>query len=78
MSVAEREADALAFELLAPASELEVAAQSLPAEVRRTRLVELLQRRYGLPPAQAGQYAATFTPRSRQGSTLLRALRSTP
>lgn len=78
VSAAEREADALAFELLAPASDLELAAQRYPATDRRARIAESLEGHYGLPPAQAGQYAATLVPGPRQGSTLLRALRATP
>jgi len=78
VSAAEREADALAFELLAPTSELEAMALSYAPDVRRGRIAERLERHYGMPPAQAGQYAATLVPRPRQGSSLLRALRGTP
>ena len=78
VSAAEREADALAFELLAPASELEATAQSYAADVRHARIAEMLERYYGLPASQARQYAATLVPRPRQGSPLLRALRGAP
>lgn len=78
VSAAEQEADALAFELLAPTSELEAMALSYAPDARRGRIAERLERHYGMPPAQAGQYAATLVPRPRQGSSLLRALRGTP
>lgn len=56
VEVAEREADRLAFELLAPA-EAVLAGRPDPSALER-----LLQRVYGLPPVQASDYADILLP----------------
>lgn len=62
---AEREADRLAYELLAPAAVIEDAVTQIPANVRREATAEILRERYGFPERSAADYAAILIPAPR-------------
>jgi hypothetical protein len=63
--IAERDADRLAFELLAPAAHV---AQSSIAALPRTERPAALRQRYGLPDWAAGRYAQLLDPEPRSAS----------
>lgn len=76
---AERDADLLACELLAPA---EVVLRALPGDdpqARRAAATDRLRDQFGLPQAQAARYAATLIPQpAPMSDALLRRLGLTP
>lgn len=74
----EREADRLAFELLAPAAMVLHGTRLVPSEGRRKAVFRLLKGTFGLPTAPAAQYASLLVPPTSQESSLLRRLRLLP
>jgi len=77
IDTAERDADLLAFELLAPSARVLDTFDLGGHEGRHTRLTELLIGTYGLPIRVAAQYAALLAPPGRSTSFLSR-LRPVP
>lgn len=75
---AEIEADQLAYELLAPESELLPLAARFPADSQRARTAQLLHAHYGFPIAQARRYAARLAPRPTGADSFMRRLRLVP
>ncbi len=71
---AERDADRLALELLAPSAEVLGEASQYPPERRREALVRSLVEVYGLPSTLAAYYALLLAPKSEQGSSFIRRL----
>jgi hypothetical protein len=71
---AERQADRLALELLAPSDAVETALAALPPATRDQRAAALLAETFGLPPAVAQAYAATFAAPAAPASGFLRRL----
>jgi hypothetical protein len=69
---AERDADLLAFELLAPARHVLQGVEALGSEERRAALRRRLVADYGLPPAEAWRYAAVLVPEESADSLLKR------
>jgi len=69
---AERDADRLAFELLAPLDTLADKAAQLTAAERRIALRRHLATAYGLPPTQASAYADLIAPTPRTTPSLVR------
>ena len=67
ISHAEREADLLAFELLAPSAEILDAVSGVRAVHQRSRITELLTTRWGLPEGPATDYASMLTPERPEG-----------
>jgi hypothetical protein len=61
-SVSEREADRLAYELLAPAREVLGRLQGVSGGTRRVRAAAHLRSDFGLPQTEAGRYAAVLFP----------------
>lgn len=70
VAVAEREADLLAYELLAPAQL--VTAKARRGGLRRTDLHRLLEADFGLPSEQARAYSDILVPEEKAGDPLLR------
>jgi hypothetical protein len=69
-AAAERDADRLAYELLAPA-------ETVMAEARTSAAAaEILRTRFGLPPAQAADYAALLYPPAPAADPLVMRLRA--
>ncbi len=64
--MAEREADLLAYELLAPAALVSEQVAAAPCEDRQRGADSALRRQYGFPPAAAADYAARLFPASAQ------------
>jgi hypothetical protein len=62
LSVAEEEADRLAYELLAPAKTVAARLGGLPADERRARAAADLRDFFGLPAKQASDYSAILVP----------------
>ena len=77
IDTAERDADLLAFELLAPSALVLDTVDHGGHEGRQTRLTDLLIGTYGLPIRVAAQYAAVLAPPGRSTSFLSR-LRPVP
>lgn len=75
ITAAERSADRLAFELLAPATELLPAGPGRSGAPERRQLVARLVGEYGLPPVPAQQYAALLAPAPAPVHPLLQRLR---
>ena len=71
---AERDADRLALELLAPSAEVLGEAHQYPPERRREALVRSLGEVYSLPPTLAAYYALLLAPKPQQGSSFIRRL----
>jgi hypothetical protein len=61
---AEVDADRLAFELLAPESDVLPRVERIPERERREAVEALLQERYGLPATPATHYATLLVPES--------------
>ncbi len=74
---AERRADLLALELLAPRDAVEAALGALGGPRRHAEIAALLVEQFGLPPAIAAAYAATFAPAA-PGRSFLRQLGLAP
>ncbi|HVC33996.1 MAG TPA: ImmA/IrrE family metallo-endopeptidase [Chloroflexota bacterium] len=78
IDAAERDADALAFELLAPsAAVVDGLSSASPAE-QRTAIAQRLVTVFGLPAAQADRYASLLVPGRREPDSLLRRLGLVP
>lgn len=75
---AEREADLLAFELLAPATAVLAALPASPGVDRQARAVGALRERFGFPAGAAQRYAAQIFPHAPRGDAFLQSLRSLP
>jgi hypothetical protein len=75
IAAAEREADALAYELLAPAEEVLARLRGVAAPARALRAVDLLGTGFGLPLAPAEAYAGLLLPTPPE-DPLLRRLRT--
>lgn len=71
---AEKEADRLALELLAPSSEVLEDALQYPSERRRERLVSVLVEVYGLPATLAAYYALLLSPKPENEGSFMRRL----
>ncbi|HEX3151336.1 MAG TPA: hypothetical protein VHR66_24875 [Gemmataceae bacterium] len=69
---AEKCADRLAYELLAPADSVLSAIEGEPQPATRSRLVNLLTRQFGLPSKQADQYADALVPPAKRDPLLMR------
>jgi len=69
---AERGADRLALELLAPSAEVLGQARQYPPERRREMLVRSLVEVYGLPATLAAYYALILAPKPEKGGSLIR------
>lgn len=78
IDVAERDADLLACELLAPGATVLRSAPRGPAEHRQEAVANLLTAIYGLPAGPAGRYATLLVPAPRQPDSLLRRLGLVP
>jgi hypothetical protein len=74
IDAAERAADRLAYELLAPIATLEADARRCRDENRRDYLARLLASAYGLPAWPAAHYAALLAPEPTAGASLVRRL----
>jgi hypothetical protein len=75
VALAEEEADRIAYELLAPASDVLARSGAVQGDARRVRLAEVLQADFGLPQEQAADYGRLLSPRVWE-DPLLRRLRS--
>lgn len=75
LDAVERDADRLAFELLAPADTVLADVQRFPSEQRRDAATRTLREVYGLPAVPAEQYATLLVPPPHRTSPLLRRLR---
>ena len=71
---AERGADRLALELLAPSAEVLREARQCPPERRREALIRPLVEVYGLPDTLAAYYALLLTPKPAKGASFVRRL----
>lgn len=69
---AEKDADRLALELLAPSEEALEEVRSYPSEQRREVLVRLLVNVYGLPATLAAYYALLLAPKPEENSFVRR------
>lgn len=78
IEAAERDADRLAFELLAPSDTVLRAANRLPDGQRRDLLAPLLVESFGLPASLANYYASLISPKPRTESSLVRRLGLAP
>lgn len=76
--LAERDADLLAWELLAASMEVVRAVPTLAAEERRAAVTHLLTTGYGLPAAPARRYAALLVPATQRPDSLIRRLGLVP
>jgi len=74
IDAAEREADLLAYELLAPSTSVLEDTASRPPEDRRAAVAANLIRGYGLPTRVAARYAAILVPRADRPDSLLHRL----
>jgi hypothetical protein len=74
VACAEEEADLVAYELLAPARDVLAQVGAVQDDAGRARLVEALQRVFGLPQEAATHYAGLLVP-ARREDPLLRRLR---
>src|SRR4051812_12428868 len=74
----EREADHLAFEVLAPAAMVMQDLTRVPFDERYEIVLHLLKRKFGLPAAPAAQYAMLLVPPPPHHDSLLRRLRLLP
>jgi hypothetical protein len=72
VAAAEREADRLAYELLAPAEEVFRRAGDVHGDMGRAALSGLLHRDFGLPIAHAAQYGGILLPLATRDSFLQR------
>ncbi len=75
ITLAEEEADQVAYELLAPAADVWARAGSISGVEGRIRLAEVLQADFGLPQEQAKDYSRLLLPPVRE-DPLLQRLRS--
>lgn len=71
IDASERDADRLAFELLAPFASVHPEVQRLGYTSQSGPLIDVLQSAYGLPDWPARQYAAQLAPRATEGSSLV-------
>lgn len=78
IEAAERDADRLAFELLAPSDTVLREARHHPRGQRRELLVPLLVDSFGLPAPLANYYASLISPKPRTESSLVRRLGLAP
>jgi hypothetical protein len=78
IAAAERDADRLAYELLAPAAMVHAPAGAAKGAAARTALVLELEAVYGLPPAQARDYSALLMTAPPPMDPLLRQLGLAP
>ncbi len=74
IDAAERDADRLTFELLAPSETVLQEVDVYPPEQRRDLVKRMLIGVYGLPAAAAALYASLLVPRSRQTDSFVRRL----
>jgi Zn-dependent peptidase ImmA (M78 family) len=74
IDAAERDADRLAFEILAPSATVLQEANVYPSEQRHELVERMLIRMYGLPAAPAAFYASLLGLRSYQEDSLVRRL----
>ncbi|MBX6721639.1 MAG: ImmA/IrrE family metallo-endopeptidase [Dactylosporangium sp.] len=74
IDAAEREANLLAYELLAPSAAVMGTVATVPPAERRGVIVELLTTMYGLPATVARRYAAFLCPESSPSGSFLRRL----
>lgn len=75
VALAEEEADLVAYELLAPATDVMARVGAVRGEAGRIRLTEVLHTYFGLPREQAADYSRILLPRVWE-DPLLRRLRS--
>jgi hypothetical protein len=78
IAAAERDADRLAYELLAPAESVVARGHDAPGGPTLNTLVQLLQATFGMPAAQAQDYGALLLPCAPRGDPLLRQLGFAP
>ena len=78
IEAAERDADRLAFELLAPSDTVLREVSRYPAEQRRDLLALLLIESFGLPAPLANYYASQLSPKPWTESSLVRRLGLAP
>jgi hypothetical protein len=71
---AERDADLLAYELLAPAGAVLASVEATPRSHDRRSLIQLLQEVYGLPGVQSQEYSRILMPETNFEDPLLRRL----
>jgi hypothetical protein len=74
VSMAERNADVLAFELLAPEERVRKELEAAPGAVSRASAVAVLREVYGLPASVAGRYASALVEEA-EPSTVVKWLR---